>query len=237
MTNLPWLNQSYDFPDPEDALNDPDGLLAVGGDLEPARLIAAYRKGIFPWYSGDQPILWWSPNPRCILRPNQAYCSRSLKKHIRKTNPELRFDTAFEHVIRHCSRLGSDEGTWITKEMEEAYIELNRLGIAHSLEVWEQGELTGGLYGLGIGRCFFGESMFSLKPNRSKVAFVSLCKQLELWEYELIDCQVENPHLISLGASSIERRDFLSILDKNINKTPLHKNWQFDISKNTPENE
>ena len=187
MPNLPWLDQSLQFPSPSTALEEPDGLLAAGGDLSPERLVEAYRQGIFPWYSDDQPILWWSPNPRCVLHPEQAYISKSLKKHIRKTQPVLTFNTAFEDVIQHCARLDSEEGTWITEEMMHAYIHLNRQGIAHSVEVREDGQLTGGLYGLAIGRCFFGESMFSLKPNGSKVAFVSLCKQLHQWGYQLVD--------------------------------------------------
>jgi len=228
MPNLPWLDQSYSFPSPNTALTEPDGLLAAGGDLTPERIINAYRRGIFPWFSDDQPILWWSPNPRCVLLPEQAYESRSLKKHIRRTKPTLSFDKSFEEVIHHCARLNSDEGTWITEEMEEAYIELHQLGVAHSVEVWEQDQLIGGLYGLAIGRCFFGESMFSLKPNSSKVAFTALCRQLKQWNYALVDCQVENPHLLSLGANSIDRQTFLSILTKNIDQQPHPHDWCFD---------
>jgi len=229
VTNLPWLDESLEFPSPETALIEPDGLLAAGGDLSTKRLIEAYKQGIFPWYSDDQPILWWSPDPRCVLKPEQAYTSKSLKKHIRKTKPQLTFDSAFEDVIHHCTRLNSNEGTWITKEMEEAYIELHQQGIAHSVEVWENNELIGGLYGLAIGRCFFGESMFSLKPNSSKVAFTSLCAQLHQWDYSLVDCQVENPHLLSLGANCIGRTDFLTILRNNINRKPRQHKWHFDL--------
>ena len=227
MPDLNWLNHTHEFPPPNTALADPDGLLAAGGDLSPARIISAYKHGIFPWYSDDQPILWWSPNPRCVIKPEHAYSSKSLKKHIRKSKPKLSFDLAFEEVILHCARIGSKEGTWITEEMELAYIELHKQGVAHSVEVWENGELTGGLYGLAIGRCFFGESMFSLKPNSSKVAFVSLCKQLHAWKYDLIDCQIENPHLLSLGAKCIDREDFLTILKDNIDKPPLQHEWHF----------
>jgi len=230
MPNLPWLDHSQDFPDPSFALTEPNGLLAAGGDLTPELIIKAYREGIFPWYSDDQPILWWSPNPRCVILPEQAYTSRSLKKHIRKIKPTLTFDKDFEHVIKHCARLETDEGTWITEEMEEAYVELHHQGVAHSVEVWENDELTGGLYGLAMGRCFFGESMFSLKPNSSKIAFVSLCEQLKKWDYALIDCQVENPHLISLGANCIDRDKFLSILNANIDKEPCQHSWDFNIS-------
>ena len=228
MSSIPWLDHTLSFPEIDSAAEDPNGLLAAGGDLSGARLIAAYRSGIFPWYSDDQPILWWSPNPRCVLHPNKVHISRSLRKQIRQTSPTLTFNHAFEDVIRHCARLDSEEGTWITSEMENAYIDLHHLGHAHSLEIWEQGELTGGLYGLAIGRCFFGESMFSLKPNRSKIAFASLCKQLDKWNYSLIDCQVENPHLLSLGASTIDRQQFLSILINNIDVSPHAHQWRID---------
>jgi len=227
MSQLPWLDHTLNFPNPHNAFEEPDGLLAAGGDLSVERVIAAYRAGIFPWFSDDQPILWWSPNPRCVLKPEQAYVSKSLRKHIRKANITLSFDTQFETVIRYCARLDSDEGTWITPEMEEAYIQLHYEGIAHSVEVWEDGELTGGLYGLAIGRCFFGESMFSLKPNSSKVAFTSLCKQLHQWNYALVDCQVENPHLLSLGATTLDRSEFLSILKENIDLSPEPHPWVF----------
>lgn len=228
MSHLPWLDNFSDFPPLEQAFTEPNGLLAAGGELSVERLIQAYRQGIFPWYTEDQPVLWWSPTPRCVVFPEQIQASRSLRKHIRKTQPSLRFDTRFETVIRHCARLDSDEGTWITPDMEYAYIKLFQQGIAHSVEVWEDGELTGGLYGLAIGRCFFGESMFSLRPNSSKVAFVSLCDQLHKWNYKLIDCQIENPHLLSLGATTINRADFLSILNSNIDHAPLRHQWQFD---------
>jgi leucyl/phenylalanyl-tRNA--protein transferase len=230
MSNLPWLNETNEFPSIESALTEPDGLLAAGGDLSPQRLIEAYSRGIFPWYSEDQPILWWSPNPRCIISPGEAYASKSLKKHIRKTKPTITFDTAFDQVIRQCARIDSEEGTWITEEMEDAYLELHDMGVAHSVEVWENDTLIGGLYGLSIGRCFFGESMFSIKPNSSKVAFIHLCQQLSNWDYAIVDCQVENPHLLSLGANSIDRQLFLSILNKNINKQPRQTKWEFSLS-------
>lgn len=229
MSQLPWLDQTLNFPSPNLALEEPDGLLAAGGDLSVERIVAAYRAGIFPWFSDDQPILWWSPNPRCVIKPDQAHISKSLRKHIRKSGLTLSFDTQFESVIHHCARLDSDEGTWITPEMEEAYIQLHHEGIAHSVEVWDGDELIGGLYGLAIGRCFFGESMFSLKPNSSKVAFASLCKQLNSWNYAIIDCQVENPHLLSLGASTLDRNEFLTILSKNIDLPPTAHVWKFDF--------
>ncbi|KZY66859.1 leucyl/phenylalanyl-tRNA--protein transferase [Oleiphilus sp. HI0068] len=227
MANFPWLDANDDFPPIEQALRDPDGLLAAGGDLSPERLIHAYSRGIFPWFSDDQPILWWSPDPRCVVIPDEVHISKSLKKHIRQKQPRLSFDQAFPEVIRHCARLDSEEGTWITEEMEEAYYALHELGVAHSVEVWENEELVGGLYGLAIGCCFFGESMFSLKPNASKVAFACLSQQLHKWGYAIIDCQVENPHLLTLGAKCIDRSDFLSILNKNIKRSPLHSEWAF----------
>ena len=230
MANLPWLDANNDFPNVEQALREPDGLLAAGGDLSAERLIAAYSQGIFPWYSDDQPILWWSPDPRCVVFPAEAHLSKSLKKHIRQTQPRLSFDQAFPEVIRHCARLDSDEGTWITEEMEEAYIDLFNSGIAHSVEVWEGDLLVGGLYGLAIGKCFFGESMFSLRPNASKVAFIRLCQQLAEWDYAIVDCQVENPHLTTLGAKCIERTEFLSILNKNINLNARNSSWTFSGS-------
>lgn len=227
MSQIPWLDHTLKFPSTSTALTDPDGLLAAGGDLSPDRLLQAYSQGIFPWYSEGQPILWWSPDPRCVIFPHEVHISRSLKKFIRQTKPTLTFDQAFAEVIHHCARLDTDEGTWITNEMEEAYIELHQLGFAHSVEVWDEKELIGGLYGIAIGRCFFGESMFSLRPNASKIAFTSLCKQLKEWNYAIIDCQVENPHLLTLGAHCIDRKDFLSILNKNKNLSPEHTHWQF----------
>ena len=228
MSYLPWLDDSSDFPAPETALLQPNGLLAGGGDLSVKRLIQAYRQGIFPWFSEEQPILWWSPNPRCVVFPEQIKASRSLSKHIKKVQPTLTFDQQFATVMQHCARTNTNLGTWITPEIQRAYFDLHQAGIAHSVEVWEQGVLTGGLYGLAIGRCFFGESMFSLRPNSSKIAFVALCKQLQLWHYKLLDCQVENPHLLSLGAATIDRAEFLSLLNTYIDCPPAAHSWRFD---------
>jgi leucyl/phenylalanyl-tRNA--protein transferase len=228
MTQLTWLHASSPFPKPESALEEPNGLLAAGRDLNPERILNAYRNGIFPWYSDGQPILWWSPNPRCIIYPEAVHCSSSLNKYIRKTRPRVSFDQAFEAVIRQCARLDTDQGTWITEEMEAAYIQLHYLGYAHSVEVWQDTELVGGLYGLAMGKVFFGESMFSKQTNASKIAFVSLCRQLEKWGYKLIDCQVENPHLLSLGAQCIHRNDFLRQLSEAIDETCIDHKWQFD---------
>lgn len=214
--SAPFLlaKDDYAFPDPALALTDPDGLLAIGGDLAPARLITAYRFGIFPWYSEGQPILWWSPNPRSILTPDSLHISRSLQKRLRRQTFQVTFDQAFANVIQACAQPRPDQpGTWITPAMQQAYIELNRLGYAHSIEAWHEGELVGGLYGIALGRAFFGESMFSRRTDASKVAFVHLAQQLSDWGFELIDCQVASEHLQSLGAHCIDRTDFLQRLD------------------------
>jgi leucyl/phenylalanyl-tRNA--protein transferase len=218
MSIVPWLNSTHEFPAIETALVEPDGLLAVGGDLSPERLVAAYRHGVFPWFDKDQPILWWSPNPRAVLFPDKIYISRSLNKRIKRQQFTITTDQCFESVIERCANVprGDQNGTWITDEMQEAYIELSKRGIAHSVEVWEKERLVGGLYGLAIGKIFFGESMFSLSTDSSKVAFVYLAKQLHQWDFALVDCQVSNPHLLSLGAEEIDRSDFKKILTDNI---------------------
>ncbi|MFT6028883.1 MAG: leucyl/phenylalanyl-tRNA--protein transferase [Oleiphilaceae bacterium] len=231
MSQLPWIEGNIPLPDPETALTEPNGLLAASYDLSPELILSAYKKGIFPWYSEDQPVLWWSPDPRCIIHPNELHLSKSLKKHIRKTNLNFTFDHAFEQVIHHCARLDSESGTWITAEMEEAYIELHKLGYAHSVEVWREDELIGGLYGLSLGRCFFGESMFSLETNASKIAFSALCQQLNKWGFKLIDCQVENPHLLTLGASTIKRSIFLEKLNNALKAPQINHKWIFDIEQ------
>jgi len=213
-----WIDPrdaSYAFPDISLALDEPDGLLAVGGDLRPQRLLAAYRQGIFPWYNHGQPILWWSPNPRMVLFPNKLHVSRSLRKALRQQRFRVSADTAFAAVIEACSapRDDSESGTWITQEMQQAYQRLFELGHAHCVECWLGDELVGGLYGIGIGRVFFGESMFSRARDASKVAFVQLVRQLEHWGYGLVDCQVHSAHLESLGAENIDREHFRQLLD------------------------
>lgn len=229
MTRLCLLDQELWFPPPSEALEDPNGLLAIGGDLSPQRLLLAYASGIFPWYSEDQPILWWSPDPRCVLYPDRVHISRSLRKTLRRNVFQVTFDQAFADVIDACGALRQETaGTWITPEMKAAYIELHRLGWAHSVECWHQGELVGGLYGVSMGRCFFGESMFSRKTDASKVALVYLAGQLKAWGYTLIDCQVENPHLISMGAESISRKCFLSILLKNRDAPSAPHHWKLE---------
>jgi len=216
--HLYWLDPDDDtqsFPPVELALTEPDGLLAVGGSLSPERLFDAYRHGIFPWYSEGQPILWWSPDPRSVLRPEQLKISRSLRKTLRRGDYEVTMDTAFKAVMESCAapRPGQS-GTWITEEMLEAYVQIHRLGLAHSVESWHEGELCGGLYGVAIGRAFFGESMFTRRSEASKVAFVHLVRQLEAWGYELIDCQMQTQHLDSLGAELMPRRTFVDRLSE-----------------------
>ena len=219
MSIIPWLEPAnLNFPCSDQALSDPNGLLAVGGDLSAERLISAYRQGIFPWYEEGQPILWWSPSPRAVLFPEKIYISRSLKKRIRRNDYQVTCDQAFHQVIQHCAHVPRHEqdGTWITGDMMNAYGQLHAAGVAHSIEVWQGDQLAGGLYGLAIGRIFFGESMFSLRTDASKVAFVYLSRQLEKWGFAVIDCQVSNPHLISLGAEEINRPHFNQLLDANL---------------------
>jgi len=236
MSSLPWLDpDQLWFPPAENALEDPDGLLALGGDLSTERLLLAYRNGIFPWYSDEQPILWWSPDPRCVLFPEEIHVSRSLRRPLNQRRFYVTADQAFSRIIRLCATTRA-EGTWITDDMIRAYTELHRLGIAHSIEIWNRdGQLAGGMYGLAMGRCFFGESMFSLETNASKVLMVYLANQLRLWDYRLMDCQVENRHLLSMGARSIPRSEFLSILRANIDQPPNQKNWQFTWEWSGPE--
>jgi len=212
---LPDANDPEFFPNPDEAETEPDGLLAAGGALSEQRLIAAYRQGIFPWYSEDQPVLWWSPNPRAVLFPDQIKISKSLKKTIKKKRFQIRFDTAFKEVIQHCAApRDEDTGTWIMPEMESAYCHLHNKGVAHCVEAWLDDRLVGGLYGIAIGQVFYGESMFSRETDASKVALVHLAKQLEQWQFQLIDCQVRSPHLSSLGAIDIPRPEFIQLLKK-----------------------
>ena len=197
------------FPPLEEALDEPNGLLAFGGDLRPERILAAYRQGIFPWYQDGQPILWWSPNPRAVLYPDRIKVSRSMRKVLRSGSFNIIMDSDFEAVIDACSALTEKRsGTWITKPMRRAYTELHRQGHAHSIEAWQHGRLVGGLYGLGIGRVFFGESMFSRVDNASKLALIHLCTQLQSWGFAVVDCQVSSDHLSSMGAGEIRREEF-----------------------------
>jgi len=211
---IPLLDQDHpQFPDPRGALTEPDGLLAVGGNLQPQTLFNAYRSAIFPWYQHDDPILWWSPATRCVLPPSQLHCSKSLRKTLRRNDYQITVNHAFSDVIRACSEPRDDHGgTWITEEMIAAYTQLHLRGKAHSLEVWLDSELIGGLYGVGVGRIFCGESMFSRRANASKIAMAHLCRWGLDCGLQLIDCQLANPHLASLGALSIERSAFLAEL-------------------------
>jgi len=214
MIPIPWLDEDTPgFPPVEEALQDPDGLLAMGGDLSPAWLVQAYSLGIFPWYQEGEPILWWSPSVRMGLFPEQLVVSRSMRKLLRKGEFEVTFDRAFVQVIANCAAWRPERtATWITDDMQQAYCRMHELQIAHSVEVWRQGELVGGLYGIASGKLFFGESMFSLQPNASKIATIALCRQLQRWGYHLIDCQIPSEHLASLGAREVTRAEFQDIL-------------------------
>lgn len=226
MTTLPWLDtRQLWFPEPASALDDPDGLLALGGDLSPERLLKAYSMGIFPWYSQDQPILWWSPDPRCIIFPDRLHISRSLRRTLNSRRFTVSIDTSFDAVVEACA-VERSEGTWITDEMQQAYARLHRLGHAHAFEAWNtKGELVGGLYGVALGCCFFGESMFARETDASKVVFVHCVRQLESWGYAFMDCQVENDHLMSLGAELIERTTFLTLLKNNFGRQCNDQSW------------
>jgi leucyl/phenylalanyl-tRNA--protein transferase len=227
-----WLDpecQDITFPDVELALKEPDGLLAIGGDLSSTRLISAYKRGIFPWYGPGQPILWWSPDPRLVLRPESLHISRSLRKTLRKRAFRVTLDEAFEAVIGHCAGPRENAGgTWITSEMTMAYLELHRQGYAHSVECWQNNRLVGGLYGVSIGRVFFGESMFAHTSDASKVALANLAMQLSRWGFPLIDCQVHTPHLESLGAISLPRKEFTRILRAVCTLPAPPSPWRFE---------
>lgn len=213
------------FPPTEEA--EGDGLLAVGGDLTKERLLAAYSKGVFPWYETGQPILWWSPDPRLVLIPEELKISRSLRKALRKQQFEIRFDSAFQQVIKACAdvRTQQGEGTWIIPEMQQAYTELHQDGFAHSVESWLDGELAGGLYGISLGQCFFGESMFSTRNDSSKVALVALVEFSKQVGIKMIDCQMTTSHLLSLGAREIKRKVFLQNLKIHLEEPTLKGSW------------
>ncbi len=224
-----WLSPDTEaaFPPVETALREPDGLLAIGGDLSPARLLNAYRHGIFPWYSDDQPILWWSPDPRMLFRSDAVRLSSRFRQQLRHSSWQVRADTAFIEVIAACAqtpRMGQD-GTWITAAMQAAYVELHRLGHAHSVEVFDGARLVGGIYGVAIGRMFFGESMVSLESGGSKVALAALAHRLRSWGWPLIDAQVENEHLCSLGAESWPRADFVQRIAQLVEAPEQAGSW------------
>ena len=227
--SIVWLSERDSpqaFPPVERALSEPDGLLAAGGDLSPPRLLEAYRRGIFPWYSRGQPILWWCPDPRAVLIPQHIKVSRSLAKTIRNRGFETKIDHSFREVLRYC---GSTElrpgGTWLSPEMRAAYLRLHKLGYAHSVETWLNDRLVGGLYGIAIGNVFFGESMFSLERDASKVALKRLCDELVARGYQMIDCQMATPHLMSLGAELIPRLDFIQLLSAHVGEDLTPRAW------------
>lgn len=234
MVNLPWLDPEHiAFPDTSDALESPEGLLAAGGQLSTDWLLAAYQKGIFPWFSEGDPILWWSPSPRTIIHINQLHISKSLRKTLNKKDFEVSINTAFSEVIDACAEPRPQQGqeeTWISHDINQAYQQLHHLGYAHSVEVWRGKELIGGLYGVALGRVFFGESMFSFQPNGSKIALSYLVEHLKQWHYSFIDCQVHNDHLASMGAVQVPREVFEVLLNKHLNT----QNVAHTIDDNTP---
>ena len=230
MRSLCWLSRSARadaFPPVSDALTEPNGLLAAGGDLTPERLLAAYRQGIFPWYQEGQPILWWSPDPRAVLWPHELKVSRSLHRSVTKRGFEFRVDTSFDDVVAACAEPRSyGGGTWITADMAEAYGRLHRLGWAHSFETWHDGRLVGGMYGVAIGRVFFGESMFTRRTDASKVALVHAVALLRSRHTELIDCQVASAHTRSLGAVDLPRGEFLSLVHSLCTESGRPQTWR-----------
>ena len=229
---IPWLHADDPFPPLETALDDPNGLLAASEDISPVRLLQAYTHGIFPWYSSGQPVLWWSPDPRMVLPTAEFRLSRSLRRTAAADKFEIRVDTAFDAVMRACAAPRADQdGTWITDAVRAGYGALFRRGYAHSVEAWREGELVGGLYGVAIGRMFFGESMFARETDASKVALVHLVRQLRAWDFPLIDCQQQTAHLASLGARPIPRSEFTEALARLVHSAhpiPLPNHWTFD---------
>ena len=224
---LPELRRSsYNFPSAREATD--EGLVAFGGDLNPNRILKAYREGIFPWFNENDPILWWSPNPRLVLFPEEFKINKSFRRVLRNRGFEVKFDHAFEQVITHCGDVprAGQEGTWLTKEMKEAYLELHGLGYAHSVEIYYEDKLVGGLYGIAMGGGFFGESMFSLMSNASRVSLCALSSLCVEKSYDFIDCQVETPHMINWGAKTIERNDFLDLLEKTLEKDTDFGSWR-----------
>jgi leucyl/phenylalanyl-tRNA--protein transferase len=226
---IPWLDRDDPFPPAATALTDPNGLIAAGGDLSPQRLMDAYAHGIFPWFNEGDPILWWTPDPRMVLFTGELHVSRSLRRIVRSELFSVTADEAFGAVMEGCAGPRPDhDGTWITDEMREAYERLAAMGVAHSIEVWRGTDLVGGLYGVAIGRMFFGESMFSRVSNASKVALVYLVRQLERWRFELIDCQMSTSHLASLGAREVPRADFLAHVERLTREPAVPGPWRID---------
>ena len=226
---IPWLQLGEPFPPVDQALVEPNGLLAAGGDLSPQRLLDAYTHGIFPWFNEDDPVLWWSPDPRMVLFPCDLHISRSLRRTIRARRFSVTFDRVFDAVMEGCAApRRHQDGTWITSDMVMAYRRLAQLGFAHSVEAWEGSELVGGLYGVALGRIFYGESMFSRRSDGSKVALAHLARQLEQWKFVLIDCQMATGHLASLGAREIPRDDFLRHVKAGVAQPAIPAPWRLD---------
>lgn len=226
MTHLLWLDpENIAFPDTQHAMAEPNGLLAAGGQLSSDWLLHAYSNGIFPWFSDGEPILWWSPSPRTVIYTDELHISKSLAKTIKKQAFRVSFDQAFTEVMHACAEPRENQegdGTWITDDIIAAYSQLHRLGHAHSVEVWHQDELVGGIYGIALGRMFFGESMFSRESNSSKIALFYLARQLKEWQYVAIDCQVYNPHLERMGAKQIPRTAFEALLSQHVKDVPSY---------------
>lgn len=238
LLNANWPEEP--FPSVALAWEEPNGLLAVGGDLSLQRLLNAYRAGIFPWFGPREPIYWWSPDPRTVLFPHKVRITRSLRKSLRNKGYRITFDTCFADVVNACAAPRAyASGTWITHEMHTAYCRLHAADVAHSIEVWNtRGELVGGLYGVAVGGIFSGESMFSREADTSKIALVALAYHAQHWGFSLIDCQIENPHLMSMGAENISRQDYMTILNAHLQHQPPSR-WQlapdFDLSHWKPE--
>ena len=223
---IPWLRGDTPFPPVSKALQSPNGLLCAGGDLSPERIVEAYSRGIFPWFSEGDPILWWSPDPRMVLFPAELKVSRSLRKAVARGDYETRFDTAFREVMQACAQPRDGQGgTWIVPEMVDAYTRLHERGLAHSVESWRDGELVGGLYGVALGKVFFGESMFARAPDASKVALVKLVERLAADGCRVIDCQQATAHLASLGAREIPRKEFAQLVEESIQYPPSGQRW------------
>ena len=233
---IPWLapdDETTPLPDPETALMEPNGLLAIGASLSPGRLEAAYRAGIFPWFSPGEPILWWSPDPRAIIVPARFHISRSLRRVLRRGDYAVSLDRAFDAVVAACAEPRPDQpGTWITAEMQAAYSRLHIIGLGHSIEVWRGDALIGGLYGVSLGGAFFGESMFSRAPNGSKIAMAWLMRQLQAWGFDFLDCQMPTSHLQTMGAEPITRKRFLLALAASQRRPTRTGPWQLEIDCN-----
>ena len=223
---IPWLDDWANFPDVASALEEPNGLVAAGGALTPEWLLAAYQRGIFPWFNEDEPILWWSPDPRLVLFPDEIRIHRSLRRVLRQHRFEVRIDSDFPAVVAACAKPREpDSGTWILPAMQVAYCRMFELGYAHSVECWREGRLVGGLYGMALGRVFFGESMFSLETDASKVALVHLARLLAANDFAVIDCQMSTAHLLSMGAQEIPRNEFCAGLKRWVTSTEPHRQW------------